>query len=461
MTYDITIVGAGVVGTAIARALSRYDLNVALLDAANDVGQGTSKANTAILHTGFDAKPGTLESRLVRRGYQLLADYAARTGIPLERTGAVLVAWTEEELANLPALQDKAVANGYENCQRLTAEEVYAAVPDLGPGALGGLSVPDESIICPWTPSIAYATEAVDNGATLLLEHEVRAVDVHPGGTTTLHTTQGPVTTRWLINAAGLGADVLDRALGHDRFTVTPRRGELLVFDKLARPLVNKIVLPVPSKLGKGVLVSPTVYGNVMLGPTAEDLDDKTATGTSEGGFEFLRTKGEKLMPVLFEEEVTTAYAGLRAAIDHGDYLIDTDPDQRYLLVGGIRSTGLTSSMAIAEHVESLLQDAGLTMTAKVEVADPPLMPNIGEHAPRPYERGDLIAQDPAFGEIVCFCERVTAGEIRDALTATVPAVDRAGVSKRTRATNGRCQGFYCGANVDACITKHLQGAPR
>lgn len=461
MTFDVTVVGAGVVGTAIARALSRYELDVALLDAANDVGQGTSKANTAILHTGFDATPGTMESRLVRRGYELLADYAAQTGIPLERTGAVLVAWTEEELANLPALQEKAVANGYERCERLTAEEVYAAVPDLGPGVLGGLSVPDESIICPWTPSIAYATEAVENGATLLLEHEVRDVVVHDDGTTTLETSRGPVRTRWVINAAGLGADVLDRVMGHDRFTVTPRRGELLVFDKLARPLVDKIVLPVPSKLGKGVLVSPTVYGNVMLGPTAEDLDDKTATGTSERGFEFLRTKGEKLMPVLFEEEVTTAYAGLRASIDHGDYLIVPEPAQRYVLVGGIRSTGLTSSMAIAEEVSGLLRDAGVRLESKAVVADPPRMPNIGECGHRPYERGDLIAADPAYGEIVCFCERVTAGEIRDALTSTVPAVDRAGVSKRTRATNGRCQGFYCGANVDACITKHLQGAPR
>ncbi len=461
MTYDVTVVGAGVVGTAIARALSRYELDVALLDAANDVGQGTSKANTAILHTGFDAKPGTTESRLVRRGYELLADYAAQTGIPLERTGAVLVAWTEEELANLPALQEKAVANGYERCERLTAEEVYAAVPDLGPGVLGGLSVPDESIICPWTPSIAYATEAVENGATLLLEHEVRDVVVHDDGTTTLQTSRGPVRTRWMINAAGLGADVLDRVMGHDRFTVTPRRGELLVFDKLARPLVDKIVLPVPSKLGKGVLVSPTVYGNVMLGPTAEDLEDKTATGTSEKGFDFLRTKGEKLMPVLFEEEVTTAYAGLRASIDHGDYLIVPESAQRYVLVGGIRSTGLTSSMAIAEEVAGLLHGAGLALEEKAVVADPPRMPNIGECGHRPFERGDLIAADPAYGEVVCFCERVTAGEIRDALTSTVPAVDRAGVSKRTRATNGRCQGFYCGANVDACITKHLQGASR
>ena len=451
MNFDITVVGAGVVGTAIARALSKYELSVALVDAANDVGQGTSKANTAILHTGFDAKPGTLESRLVRRGYNLLRDCAHRSGIPVERTGAILVAWSDEELANLPSLQAKARANGYDRSRILSAEEIRAALPTLGPGALGGLDVPDESIICPWTPSIAFATEAVDNGTALLLNHRVQSVDVGRDKTT-LRTDQGDITTRWLVNAAGLGSDTLDRELGHDRFTVTPRRGELLVFDKLAGDLLDKIVLPVPSKLGKGVLVSPTVYGNIMLGPTAEDLDDKTATGTTEKGFAFLRTKGQRLMPRLFEEEVTNAYAGLRASIESGDYLIEKDDAQRYLLVGGIRSTGLTSSMAIAEHVEELLQQAGVRLSPRARTAQPPQMPSIGERCERPFERDDLIAQDSSYGEIVCFCERVTAGEIRDALTSTVPAVDRSGVSRRTRATNGRCQAFYCGAAVDARI---------
>lgn len=451
MNFDITVVGAGVVGTAIARALSKYELSVALVDAANDVGQGTSKANTAILHTGFDAKPGTLESRLVRRGYNLLRDYAHRSGIPVERTGAILVAWSDEELANLPSLQAKARANGYDRSRILSAEEVRAALPTLGPGALGGLDVPDESIICPWTPSIAFATEAVDDGAALLLNHRVQSVDVGRDKTA-LRTDRGDITTRWLVNAAGLGSDTLDRELGHDRFTVTPRRGELLVFDKLAGDLLDKIVLPVPSKLGKGVLVSPTVYGNIMLGPTAEDLDDKTATGTTEKGFAFLRAKGQRLMPRLFEEEVTNAYAGLRASIESGDYLIEKDDAQRYLLVGGIRSTGLTSSMAIAEHVEELLQQAGVRLSPRARTAQPPQMPSIGERCERPFERDDLITQDSSYGEIVCFCERVTAGEIRDALTSTVPAVDRSGVSRRTRATNGRCQAFYCGAAVDARI---------
>ncbi|MFF4772375.1 NAD(P)/FAD-dependent oxidoreductase [Microtetraspora fusca] len=447
---DVAVIGGGVVGAAVARALSAYELSVALVEARADVGDGTSKANTAILHTGFDAKPGTLESRLVRRGCELLADYATKTGIPVEHTGAVLVAWTEEELAALPGLAAKAAENGYERCEIVDAEEVYRQVPALAPGALGGLTVPDESIICPWTTTLAFATEALSRGAYLLLNTRVEGVEP-PSGTadTVLRTSRGTLRAGWVVNAAGLGSDVIDGLFGHKRFTVTPRRGELFVFDKLARPMVNRIVLPVPSSRGKGVLVSPTIYGNVMLGPTAEDRDDRTDTSTSEDGFAFLLEKGRKLMPALLEEEVTASYAGLRAATEHGDYQVFLDAGQRYLVLGGIRSTGLTSAMAVAEHALGLLGEAGLRLDAKATLPDPPRMPNIGEAFPRPYERADLIAEDPAYGTAVCFCERVTEGEIRDALASPIPPADIDGLRRRTRALMGRCQGFFCGAEVE------------
>jgi glycerol-3-phosphate dehydrogenase len=215
---------------------------------------------------------------------------------------------------------------------------------------------------------------------------------------------------------------------------------------------VPLIVLAVPSSRGKGVLVSPTIYGNVMVGPTSEDLEDRTATGTSEDGFEFLLSKGRALMPTLFDEEVTAAYAGLRAAIDHGDYLIDVDTTQQYVLVGGIRSTGLTSGMAIAEHVMGLLADTDLDLTPRADLPPPPKMPNIGEAFTRPYQEPERIAADPAYGRIVCFCERVTAGELRDAFASPIPPADLDGLRRRTRVMNGRCQGFYCGAHADALL---------
>jgi glycerol-3-phosphate dehydrogenase len=314
---------------------------------------------------------------------------------------------------------------------------------------LGGLTVPGESVTCTWTTNLAFATDAVRRGARLLREHRVVSV-IRDGDRTVLGTTGGDVDARWVVNAAGLGADRVDRLFGHERFTVTPRRGELFVFDKLARPLVPTIVLPVPSSRGKGVLLSPTVYGNVMLGPTSEDLADRTDTSTSERGLEQLLEKGRRLMPRLLEEEVTASYAGLRAAIDADDYLLELDRRAGYLLVGGIRSTGLTASMAIAEHVMRMLAETGLDLTPRPDLPPPPRMPNLGEAGLRLYQQGDRIAADPAYGRIVCFCERVTAGEIRDACASTIPPADLDGLRRRTRAMNGRCQGFYCGAEVAA-----------
>jgi glycerol-3-phosphate dehydrogenase len=461
---DVAVIGAGIVGSAIARDLAGTHASVALIEARDDVGDGTSKANTAILHTGFDAKPGTLESRLVARGYQLLSEYAERTGIPVEHTGAVLVAWSQEELDTLPSLKQKAEQNGYQRCELIDAAAVYARIPDLGDGVLGGLTVPDEAIICTWTTNLALAIEAVQRGTRLLRGHRVTGVAERtpapsagaaaPTGTDgwILETTRGAVHARWVINAAGLGADSIDRMFGHDRFTVTPRRGELFVFDKLARPRVPQIVLPVPSSRGKGVLISPTIYGNVMLGPTSEDLSDRTMTGTSQEGFEFLLTKGRRLMPALLDEEVTAAYAGLRAAIDSSDYLIELDAPNRYLLVGGIRSTGLTSGIAIAEHVVGLLPETELNLNRRDDLPEPPRMPNIGEAGIRPYQDAERIAEDPEYGRIVCFCERVTAGEVRDAFCSTIPPTDLDGLRRRTRIMNGRCQGFYCGANTSALL---------
>ena len=443
---DVAIVGAGVVGCAIARELSGFSLRVTLLEAGPDVGAGTSKANTALLHTGFDAKPGTLEARLVARGHRLLGEYAERVGIPVERTGALLVAWNDEQVAALPAIAEQARANGSDLAE-LGAEELYEREPHLGPGALGALEVADESIICPFTTPLAFATEAVLSGCDLRRSAPVTGVERLRGGGFRLATPAGPLSARYLVNAAGLRSDELDRMLGHDRFTVTPRRGELIVFDKLARPLVRRIVLAVPTKTTKGVLIAPTVFGNVMLGPTAEDVDRKDRADSTARGLAYLLEEGARIMPGLLEHEVTAVYAGLRAATEHVDYQVSVEADG-YACVGGIRSTGLSASMAIAEHVREGLVSAGLELEPRVGGRPELRMPNIGEQGERPHQRGDLIARDPDYGRIVCFCERVTRGEIRDALESPVPAVDLDGLRRRTRAHMGRCQGFFCGAEL-------------
>jgi len=445
---DVAIVGAGVVGCAIARELSRFDARVTLLEAGPDVGAGTSKANTALLHTGFDAKPGTLEARLVARGFELLSAYAGRVGIPVEQTGALLVAWNEEQRAEFPGIVERAHANGYREIAELGVDELYRREPHLGPGAHGALEVPAEGLVCPFTTPLAYATEALLAGCDLRRSTPVTKIDRLESGGFRLGTPAGALTTRYLVNSAGLRSDEIDRMLGHERFTVTPRRGELIVFDKLSRPLVGHIVLAVPTKISKGVLIAPTVFGNVMLGPTAEDVERKDDTESTAEGLAYLRSEGARIMPELLEHEVTAVYAGLRAATEHADYQLTIHAPEGYACVGGIRSTGLSASMGIAEHVREQLGAAGLSLEPKP--GEPPQfrMPNIGERGERPYQRAELIERDPDYGRIVCFCERVTRGELRDALAGPLPAVDLDGLRRRTRAHMGRCQGFFCGAEL-------------
>jgi glycerol-3-phosphate dehydrogenase len=450
--YDIAIIGAGAVGSAIARELSRYELNIVLIEANSDVGMGTSKASTAIWHTGYDATPGTLESKLLKRSYPLMEEFMKEVGSPFELVGGLLIAWTEEQLQTLPKLLDKAIQNGDPDCYLIDKNEVYQRGPNLGEGALGGMVVPREGILCTFTIPLACATQAVVNGVALKLNFRVQSIktdkDVH-----VISNETESVLARWVINAAGLYSDEINGHFGYEKFKVTPRRGELIVYDKLARALVNHVLLPVPTSITKGVLISPTVYGNILLGPTAEDLPDKTATNTSGNGLRSLLEKGGKILPELLHEEVTATYAGLRAATQHTDYQIALDKDQRYICVGGIRSTGISGSLGIAEYVGELLNEAGVELMPRPEFKTIK-MPNIGEAFVRPYQNSDMIAADCDYGKIVCHCERVTLGELNHAINSDIPATSLDALRRRTRALQGRCQGFNCQASLVKALAR-------
>jgi glycerol-3-phosphate dehydrogenase len=433
-TYDVAVIGAGVVGCAIARALSRHRLRVALVEAGNDVGTGISKANSAILHTGFDARPGTLEARLVSRGHRLLNEYAASAGIPMHRVGATLVAWPSDDSDALERISSRAVENGYHAAERLTADQVYRREPHLAPGAVGGLAIPDESIICPFTTPLAFATEAVANGTTLMLDSPVetaRRVDrrweLILGGTR--------ISTAWVINAAGLHGDSVAGLFGASSPEIRPRRGQFVVFDKTAGGLVSSIVLGVPSPRSKGVLLAPTVFGNLLLGPTSEDVDAKDATETTEDGIAHLLEKGTALLPGLADTEVTSTYAGLRAVPSTDAYHIEVDAGSGYGCATGIRSTGLSASMAIAEYLLDQLSDAGLALETKAGTV-PSIISSAADSA------------DGDAGRVVCFCELTTMAELEKAAVSPIPPRTVDGVWRRTRATGGRCQGFYCRAQV-------------
>jgi glycerol-3-phosphate dehydrogenase len=385
---------------------------------------------------------------LVRRGHAKLRKYAEQTGIPVERTGAAVVAWTEAQQAELPGLLSKALANHYDSAELISAEALYLREPHLAAGARGALVVPDESIICPWTTTLAYATDALAAGVTLRLDTAVRGIGRAPDGAHLLDTSSGPVRAGWVVNAAGLASGEINQWMGCDEFTITPRRGQLVVFDKFARGLVSSIILPIPTGTTKGVLVAPTIYGNLLVGPTAEDLPDPADTATTADGLRSLVAAGVAVVPELASEEVTNSYAGLRAASEHRDYQVSCHAASHYVCVGGIRSTGLSASLALAEHVAELMTGAGYPVVARADAPAPARQPNLGEAFPRPAGDPAAVAADPDYGRMVCFCERVSRGEIRDALASSVPPRDVAGLARRTRATNGRCQGFYCAAEV-------------
>ncbi|MBI5353427.1 MAG: FAD-dependent oxidoreductase [Chloroflexi bacterium] len=462
-TYDIAVIGAGVVGSAIARELSRYQLKVALVESNPDVGMGTSKASTAIWHTGFDAKPGTLEATLMRRSYALMDKFMPKVNIPHERLGALLIAWNQDQLDSLPALHKKAHENGVTNVEIISSEEIYKREPHINKGALGGLLVPGEGILCTFTVPLAFATQAVLNDVELFLNFQVK--EIRPltvpsgGGQWSIICDQSSINARYIANAAGLFSDEINAHFGHTNFKVTPRRGQLIVYDKMARTLVNHVLLPVPTSKTKGVLISPTVYGNILLGPTAEDLPDKTATQTTADGLNMLLDKGREILPQLLDEEVTATYSGLRAATEHSDYQIEMHADQRYLCVGGIRSTGISAAMGIAEYAVELLGGAGLGLKLKDDFK-PVKMPTIGQADIRPYQNAEMILQNPQYGEMVCHCERVSRGELNDAMNAPIPATTLDGLRRRTRAIQGRCQGFNChAAMVKEFTTKSAKSA--
>jgi glycerol-3-phosphate dehydrogenase len=457
--FDLAIIGAGVVGCAIAREFAKHDLSIVLIDAASDVGDGTSKANTAILHTGFDMVPGSLESKLVSDGYHLLKKYAQEVDIAMESLGGLLVAWSQEEVANLPKLKQKAIDNGYTKCELISSEQLYKLEPNLGKGALAALTVPGEWIIDPWTPIVAFATQAKLTGAQILLNTKVEKITYSDNQFNLSCKTQDGhhmIVSKYLINAAGLYSDEIDGQLGYKDFKITPRWGELIVFDKLARKLINHVILPVPSSMGKGVLVAPTVFGNIMLGPTAENLEDKTATGSTKSGLDTLKEKGKKIAPALLDEEITAIYAGLRAASEHSDYQIklhNVNGQANYITVGGIRSTGLTASMAIAIYVKQLLTNAGLLLSAEKGLPQV-LMNNLGEASIRSYQDEEKIKKSPLHGQIICHCEKTTTQEVLDVLASPIAPSNLASLARRSRAGLGRCQGFYCHSELRKLLEK-------
>jgi glycerol-3-phosphate dehydrogenase len=452
---DVLIIGAGVIGCALARELSRLNLHIAVLDQQHDVGDGVSKANSAILHTGFDAPAGSLEARLVCEGRRMWTDASPSLHVPIRRTGALVVAFTDADAARLSTLHAAGLRNGVSDLRMLARSEALALEPYLSAETRAALLVPGESITDPFAAVFALAEHAAINGAEFHLGSRVTRIE---WSASAYDVTAGAAVfrTRWVINAAGLYSDEVAGMSGRSDVRVKPRKGEFLIFDKPASALVSHILLPVPSKISKGILVAPTIFGNVLAGPTASDQDDKDDHDVTTEGLARVRQGAVRTLPLLEDHQVIATYAGLRAVGSMSDYFVDVDRDKQLVTLSGIRSTGLTSALALARHVVSTMIEAGLSDA---------LNPRFQEQRPKPvWVAGErkpcfdpkAVSDDPTLGRVVCLCERASEGEVVRALRAPVPARTLDAVKKRTWATAGRCQGYFCTAALIEILSREL-----
>ncbi|GAB4070594.1 NAD(P)/FAD-dependent oxidoreductase [Ancylobacter sonchi] len=437
--FDVAIIGAGVVGCAVARRFALAGAKVVVIEKGSDILSGASKANSAILHTGFDAPPDSLELELVKAGREEYLDVHAGLGLSLIPTGALVCAWNADQADRLEAIAGQGRANGIAELRLLSASEARGSMPSLSDRLVAAIEVAGEYIIDPWTAPLAYLTQAVALGTVLLRNAELRQGRFD--GDWRLSTSAGEVRARAVINTAGLYGDVVDQRLGFTpEFTIKPRKGQFVVLDKAAFAHVPRIVLPVPTEITKGVVVCPTAFGNVLVGPTAEEQDDRVRATVETDTLKALLARGAEIVPALADVPVTAVYAGLRPATESKGYRVFARPEQRAITLGGIRSTGLSAALGLARHAVELHAAFGLPATAPA-TAPPVRLPNLTETAERDWQR-------PDHGEIVCHCELVTRREIEAALASAVPAGDFGGLRRRTRAGMGRCQGFYCNARL-------------
>ena len=455
MIYDVAVVGAGVVGGMIARELSAYKLNLCILDKAHDVATGASSANSAIVHAGFDAKEGSLKALLNVRGSELMAQTCRELGVKYKNNGSLVIGFTDEDRETVEQLYRRGVANGVKGLRVLNAKELHALEPNVSKNAICALHAPTGSIVCPYELTIASVGNAMDNGAALLLDFEVVGIEDGKDAFTVKAADGRAVTAKYIINAAGLYADAIAAMVGDTSYTVHARRGEYVLLDKESGSLIQNTIFRTPSKMGKGILVSPTVDGNLITGPTSVDIGEKTNKATTpEGLAHVMRETRENVDGVMYNQTITS-FCGLRAVGSTGDFIINI-PRERFVNVAGIESPGLSSAPAIAEYVIGLLKESGMTLE-KDPTFDPIRAPMHAFREGSLEEKNAIIKKDPAYGRIICRCETVTEGEILAAIRRNPKPRDLDGVKRRTRAQMGRCQGGFCSPYIVELLAQEMQ----
>jgi len=454
--FDVAIIGCGIVGAAAAYELSRYDLKVAVLERENDVAMGATKANSAVIHAGYDPLPGTLIAKLNVEGSQLAGELCERLDVPHRRCGSLVLAFSDKESDKLEILLQRGIKNGVPGVAMISKGELHEMEPGVSSGAVAALYAPTAMIVDPWEYTLALAETAVRNGAELRLECEVTGIEEIEGGYR-LRATGGSVEARTVLNAAGLYADEVHKMAAEPSFEIRPGKGEYCLLDKSEGALVSHVIFQCPTKAGKGVLVAPTMHGNLSIGPGSVAAESPDDVATTAEGLDYVMEAARKSVPGIDTGAVIRNFAGSRARSDRPDFVIE-EARPGFIDLAGIKSPGLSAAPAIAKMAAGMLRDGGLAFIEKEGFIDS--RKRVRFKALAHGERAGLIGRDPAYGRVVCRCETITEGEIRDALDAPIPPRSIDAVKRRCGAGMGRCQGGFCGPRVLELLAEHYMCDP-
>ena len=448
--YDVVIIGAGVIGTSIFRELTKYSLRIAILEKEKDVSMGTTKANSAIVHAGYDPKAGTLMAKYNVKGNEMFEDMCRELSVPFKRNGSLIIAFDDDDMKTIQELYENGNQIGVQGLQILNREEVLEKEPNLNKEIKGALYAPTGGIVGPFEYTIALAENGVANGGEIKLQKEV--ISIEKKETFKITTSDGDIIeAKYVINAAGLYGDRVHNLICEESFKITPRRGEYFVMDKSQGNIVSHTIFQCPSKLGKGILVTPTVHGNLLVGPDAIDIEDKEDLGTTGDGLNEIRKTSMRTTDKINFRESIRNFAGLRALPSTGDFIIEeNDKVKGFIDVVGMKSPGLSSAPAIAQGVVEILESAGCRLERNPKFNGNRKQIHFMELSSK--EKAELIKRDPRYGRIICRCESITEGEIVDSIKRSFGVLSLDGVKRRCRPGMGRCQGGFCGPRVQEII---------
>ena len=441
MIYDAVVIGAGVVGSMTARELTRYGLKVCVVDREPDAAMGATKANSAIVHAGFDAKEGSLKAKLNVEGSCLMGDVAKELGVKYIQNGSLVVAFDDDDRKTINELYARGNTNGVKNLKIIEKDELKSIEPNISDDAVCALYAPTGAIICPYELTLAALGNAMDNGAQFKTEFEVTDIKEKDGVFTVFGSNES-IQTKIVINAAGIYSDKIAEMAGDNSFNITARRGEYILLDKAAGKTCRHTIFNTPTKMGKGILVSPTVDGNLLLGPTSENIDDKEDKSTTQAGFDKIISGCTRTISNIPLGKAITSFCGLRAVGDTGDFII-TSHIRGFVNLAGIESPGLSASPAIARYAVEILKSQGFEL-AESKSFNPHRESLTAFKEMTVEEKNKVISKDASYGKIICRCEGVTEGEILKAIRTNPKPNDLDGVKRRTRAQMGRCQGGFC-----------------